>query len=281
MHVTNPKVVLITGTSSGIGQACACHLAERGYRVYGTSRNAPEPGPGQAPADPASGCLQMITMDVTSESSIQRGIDSIYAAEGRIDVVFNNAGWGIAGAVEDTSLAEAQAQFEVNFFGMLRVCRAVLPLFRQQRSGYIVNVSSIGGLIGMPFQALYSASKFAVEGLTESLRMEVKPYGIHVVLIEPGDFNTGFTSHRQEVALAAESDYRDRFRRCLSVMEHDETHGPSPQQVARLLERIITDPSPRLRCVVGPAFEQIAITAKKLLPYRLFEWVVMKYYRLA
>lgn len=278
--MSDPRVVLITGASSGIGQACAYRLAERGYRVYGTGRLAAESGTVLMPSDPAAGCLRMIAMDVTSESSVQRGVEAVYAAEGRLDVVVNNAGWGIAGAVEDTSLAEAQAQFEVNFFGVLRVCRAVLPLFRRQRSGYLVNISSIGGLIGIPFQALYSATKFAVEGLSESLRLEVKPYGIHVVLIEPGDFRTGFTARRQEVALAAASDYRERFRRCLAVMEQDEMGGASPARVARLLERIITNPSPRFRYTVGPAHEQLAIAAKKLLPYPLFEWVVAKYYRL-
>jgi NAD(P)-dependent dehydrogenase (short-subunit alcohol dehydrogenase family) len=278
--VSEPKVILITGASSGIGHACARHLSGHGYRVYGTSRRGPDPGTWQERSVAPPDGVRMMAMDVTSETSIERGIDSICEAEGRLDVVVNNAGWGLAGAVEDTTLAEAQQQFDVTFFGVLRICRAVLPLFREQRSGTIVNISSIGGLIGMPFQALYSASKFAVEGLSESLRAEVRPYGIRVVLIEPGDFCTDFTSRRQEVALAAASDYRERFRRCLSVMEHDETHGPSPDKVARLLERIIAHPSPRFRYAVGTALDRIAIPGKKLAPYGLFEWVVLKYYRL-
>jgi len=219
-------------------------------------------------------------MDVTSDESVERGIKLILAHEGRLDVVVNNAGYGLSGAVEDTGIEEARAQMETNFLGVTRVCHAVLPIMRQQGGGYLVNISSIGGLIGIPFQGLYSASKFAIEGFTEALHAEVRPYGIRVVLIEPGDFRTGFTANRRKThAAQGETIYRERFAKALGVMESDETHGATPEKVGYLLERIITTRSPRLRYMVGPVSEKIAVGLKKVMPSRLFEWAIMKYYK--
>lgn len=268
----NERVALITGASSGIGKACAERLARRGFRVYGTSRRASFPPAGEE---------GLIPMDVNDDVSVRTGVDFVLGREGRLDVLINNAGFGIAGAVEDTSVEEARAQFETNFFGVLRVCRAVLPTMRAQGSGYIVNISSIGGLIGLPFQGLYSAAKFAVEGLSEALSMEVRPFGIHVVLVEPGDMRTHFTANRRRVQAADENPaYREAMARAMAVVEHDELHGGSPEQVARLIERIVNSPSPRLRYAVGPATEKLAIVAKRVLPSRLFEWIMTKYYNL-
>jgi NADP-dependent 3-hydroxy acid dehydrogenase YdfG len=165
------RVVLITGASSGIGQACARHLARQGYQVFGTSRR---------PQGGADEPFEMIPMDVTDEDSVRQGVATVLARAGRLDVVVNNAGFGFGGAVEDTSIDEARELFETNLFGMLRVCRAVLPHLRERRAGTIVNVSSLAGLIGQPFVGMYCATKFATEGLTEALRMEVRPFGIHV-----------------------------------------------------------------------------------------------------
>ncbi len=275
MSTNTNRVVLITGASSGIGQACAKYLHERGYRVYGTSR--------RAAAEPAadSAGFTMLQMDVDSDESVANGIKLLLDREGRIDVVVNNAGNGIAGAVEDTSIEEAKAQMETNFFGSFRVCQAVLPSMRKQGSGYIVNISSAAGRISVPFQALYSASKFAIEGLTEALRMEVKPFGIRVAMIEPGDFNTGFTAGRRRNAASGQSSaYTEQFEAALGVMEADETGGPSPDKVGPLLERIINARSPRLRNTVGPFFEKIALGLKRFFPARVFEWGLTKYYKL-
>ena len=270
-----PKVVLITGASSGIGQACAQHLAGRGYRVYGTSRHAPEP------AVPAPG-VTLIPMDVGSEASAENAVQWILKQEGRLDVVVNNAGYGIAGAVEDTSIAEAQAQFDTNFFGLLRVCRAVLPILRQQGSGYLINISSMAGLVAIPFQGMYSASKFAVEGLTEALRHEMRPHGVRVVLVEPGDFRTGFTAQRQMVAAAAGSAHAERCRAAVEIMQRDEAAAAEPDAVAHLLERILAAPSPRLRYLVGPVAQKLGVAIlKKLLPQKAFEAIIARYYRSA
>lgn len=271
------RVVLITGASSGIGRACAQHLQARGYRVYGTSRRV-SASDGVA----RDGDVRMIAMDVTCEDSVAAAVALVMAREGRIDVVVNNAGYGIAGAVEDTSLAEARAQLDTNFFGVLRVCRAVLPILRGQGGGYLVNISSIGGLIAIPFQGLYSASKFAVEGMTESLRAELRPYGVKVVMIEPGDFHTGFTGQRQRVAAAAASVHDARYRAALGVMEADETAGATPDAIARLLERIINRRSPALRYLAGPFMQKLSVLVfKRLLPQRWFERLIAGYYRIA
>lgn len=266
------KTILITGASSGIGKACADYLQLAGYSVYRASRSL-KTGDG---ADSTNIC-----MDVDEDASVAQAVRQLIDKEGRIDVVVNCAGFGIAGSVEDTSVEEAKAQFETNFFGVLRVCQAVLPAMREQRSGLIINISSIAGLISVPFQGFYSASKFALEGLTEALRLEVSPFGIRVVLVEPGDFQTGFSANRRKVAHSENSTaYRDRLAKALSVSEKDESKGHQPIAIAQLIERIIRNPSPKLRYSIGPLFERLSPTLKNILPYKLTEWLTMKYFDL-
>lgn len=276
------KVILITGASSGIGKACCNHLFQRGYKVFGTSRY-PQSQMVEAPKNETirSGSLKMIQMDVDNDDSVNQAIDFILEKEVRLDVVVNNAGFGIAGSVEDTSIDEARSLFETNFWGVLRVCRAVLPIMREQQSGYIVNISSIVGQIGLPFQGLYCASKFAVEGMTEALRMEVRPFGIHVVLIEPADFHTQFSANRRKAVESQQNQaYAEQFNNAMGVTDYDEMHGSSPDKIAQLLEHIIGNPSPRLRYKVGAPSQRIAVTLKKIMPARLFERLVMKHYKL-
>jgi NAD(P)-dependent dehydrogenase (short-subunit alcohol dehydrogenase family) len=219
-------------------------------------------------------------MDVRDDASVAGGLARILSEAGRLDAVVNNAGVGTAGAVEDTSVDEAISLFQTNFLGVLRVCRAALPQFRAQGTGTIIVVSSIGGRIGLPFQGLYSASKFALEGLTEALRMEVKPWGIRVALIEPGDTRTEFTSHRRRAASSETNHaYRERFARALRQVERDEMGGASPVGVARLVLRVLRHPNPRLRYTVGNPFQRLAVHARGVLPSRLFEWGIIRYYR--
>lgn len=281
MTENTKTVVLITGASSGIGQASAQHLHQKGYQVYGTSRKIQRHTSRVSQPEGAAD-FPMLHMDVDSDQSVRQGVDYILKKEGRIDVVVNNAGFGIAGAVEDTRLDEAQALFETNPWGVLRVCRAILPIMRKQHSGYIVNISSIGGHIAIPFQGLYSAAKFALEGLTEALSMEVRPFGIQVVLIEPGDCKTQFTANRCRTKESQHNQaYAKQCNAAVAVMEHDEMHGISPHKVAQLLERIIRTPRPRLRYKVGAASQKIAVTLKKIIPGRLFERLLMMYYKIS
>ena len=171
-------VVLVTGTSSGFGRAISVALAAAGHRVYGTTRaSSAQSGPGVLP----------LALDVTRDDQVQAGVAQIMRDAGRIDALVNNAGIGIAGAVEDFTIEEVKQQFDTNFFGVHRMCRAVLPHMRKQGSGHIVNMSSLGGIVSLPFGSMYCASKFALEAYSEALRMEVRPFGIWVSLIEPGD----------------------------------------------------------------------------------------------
>jgi len=271
MRDEKPKAVLITGASSGIGQACARRLAQRGHQVFGTSRR-PQPD--------AEEPFEWIAMDVTDDESVREGVATVLARAGRLDVVVNNAGFGFVGAAEDTSIDEAREIFETNFFGVLRVCRAALPPMREQRSGTIVNISSLSGILAQPFQGMYSATKFALEGVSEAMRMELRPFGIRVVLIEPGDTRTAFTANRRRTADSqAASAYADNTQRALAVVEHDEQTGISPEAVARLLDRILRQRSPRLRYPVASTSQRFAAIARKLLPGGLFERAILRYYR--
>jgi NAD(P)-dependent dehydrogenase (short-subunit alcohol dehydrogenase family) len=268
----NQRVVLVTGASSGIGLACATLLAGRGFRVYGTLRRA---------ATGPVGNVTMLTADVTNDQSVDQVVAEVLDRERRLDIVVNNAGMGIAGPVENTSIEEAKSQLEVNFFGAFRVCRAALPVMRRQGSGYIVNIGSIGGLIAIPYQAMYSASKFALEGLSEALRMEVRPFGIRVVLIEPGDHKTALTANRRFSKTSGSTDpYGASFAAALERTAHDEQAGPGPEQIARLLYRIVNQRNPRLRYTIGPAPQRAAVWLKRLLPNGVLEYAMRTYYGL-
>jgi NAD(P)-dependent dehydrogenase (short-subunit alcohol dehydrogenase family) len=274
MERKEARVVLITGVSSGIGLACAKHLAARGFRVYGTSRR-----PIAGLAIPES--VNILITDVTLDDSVENAVAAVLAREGRLDIVVNNAGMALAGPVESTSVEEAKKQFEVNFFGVLRVCRAVLPPMRARRSGYIVNIGSIGGVLAIPYQSMYSASKFALEGLSEALRIEVRPFNIRVVLIEPGDHKTALTENRRVMEPAGSTDvYRVPFAAALIKMAQDEQNGPGPQQIARLLEKVVNRRNPRLRYTVGPLPQRLAVWLKRLTPNALTEYIRRTYYGL-
>jgi len=271
MNRSEGKIVLITGARSGIGRACADALVAQGHHVYGTSRTPPSETQG----------FTILPMNVNDADSVEAGVQLVLEETGRLDVVVNNAGFGYGGSVEDTSVAEAQALFETNFFGPMRVCQAVLPTMRKQGSGLIVNVSSIGGLMGLPYQGLYSASKFALEGLTASLRMEVQRFGINVVLLEPGDIHTPFTANRQHTAASQTSPvYQADYAMTLSRIESDERNGASAEIVGAALARIVDLRAPRPRYLVGPFYEKLAVMASRLLPGRLFEKLLMSNYGL-
>jgi NAD(P)-dependent dehydrogenase (short-subunit alcohol dehydrogenase family) len=271
-------VVLFTGASRGIGAACARRLAQRGHRVFGTSRRA-EP-PRSSPTAVGQGSLEMLRMDVDDEPSVREGVRFILETAGRLDVAVNNAGFGIVGSVEDTTVEEARAQFETNLLGAWRVCRATLPPMREQGGGLIVNIGSIGGLAGIPFQAAYSVSKFGLEGLTESLRLEVRPFGIHVVIIEPGNIDTDATARSPYTKMRTDA-YGDRLERARQAMIRGERRGAKPETVAHLLERVMGTARPRVRYTVGPVEERAAASIKRVLPSRLVERLLLPAYGLS
>jgi NAD(P)-dependent dehydrogenase (short-subunit alcohol dehydrogenase family) len=271
--MADQQVVVVTGASSGIGEACARFLSQRGHRVYGFSRRAAGTG------NTGDHGVIHLSMDITGDLSVKQAVGLVLQREGRIDIVVNSAGIGIAGAIEETSIEEARTQLEVNFFGVLRVCREVLPAMRARGAGYIINIGSIGGLIAIPYQGVYSASKFALEGLSESLRMEVKNFGIRVVVVEPGDHKTSFTENRRLTdESSGNSPYRDRFQRAVARMAADEQSNPGPERIARLVYKIITTANPRLRYTIGPGSQRAAVLLKRIAPYSLVEKAMTSYY---
>ncbi len=199
------------------------------------------------------------------------------AAEGRIDVLVNNAGNGICGSIEDTTVDEARRQFDTNFFGVLRMCRAVLPVMRAQRDGIIVNIGSVAGHIAIPYQSMYSASKFALEALTEALRIETKPFGIRAVIIDPGDTRSGFTASRQWVQAAAGSPYEEKCSRAIEAMAKSERNAPEPAAVVKAICRVVAKRRTPVRIIVGWDYK-LVVLAKRLLPARLVEFVVGRLY---
>lgn len=264
------RVILITGVSSGFGRAAALALLNAGCRVYGLSRSLPE----EALRKRLAGHF---SVDLCEETAVKAAVRELIRQAGRLDAVINNAGGGIGGALEETDDEAMHRLFEVNFHGMCRVCRAVLPYMRRQRSGRIINVSSLGGRIGLPFQGAYSASKYAVEGYTEALYHEVRPFGIRVSLIEPGDFKTGFTAHRKHLT-KENSPYARAGARALSRIEKDEQNGSDPEVFARTILKILKSPRPALRYRCGSRFQKLLTGLRPVMGERLFLLLLGKYY---
>ncbi|MGN6792795.1 MAG: SDR family NAD(P)-dependent oxidoreductase [Streptosporangiaceae bacterium] len=255
------RSVLVTGASAGIGQAIADRLHAAGWAVTGASRRGT-----------ASAGWTGLVMDVDDDESVRSGVAAILQATGGIDALVAAAGWGLAGAVESSSVEEAKAQLETNFWGCVRVVQQVLPPMREQGGGRIVLVSSIGGAIGIPFQAFYSASKFALEGFGESLAYEVAPFGIGVTLLQPGNVKTDFTDSRR-TATAARDDtvYGQAAAKAISRMERDERNGVPAADAASVVEKVLAARRPPRRVSVGRAGERAGLYAKRLLPFRAFE----------
>ncbi|MFZ5353424.1 MAG: SDR family oxidoreductase [Bacillota bacterium] len=265
------EVVFITGASSGIGKAIAEYLAKEGYRVYGTTRNLEK-----LTEKPMEG-IEMVQLDVCNDESIKQAVDYVYQKEGRIDILINNAGFILAGSIEDTTHEEAFMQFDTNFFGMHRVCRHVIPLMREKKNGLIINTSSVAGIFSIAYQSMYSASKYAVEAFTEALRMELAPFGVKVSMVEPGDTKTNFTSNRVRAKASADSVYKDIFNKSVSKMEKDEMNGPAPTAVVKAVAKIISSSNPPVRIVAGFTYK-VLVFLKRILPSRAVLYILSKMY---
>ena len=247
------RVCVLTGGSSGIGKATALLLAKQGFTVYELSRNGVD-----------TDGIRHITADVTEPDQVRAAIAKVLEAEGQIDLLVNNAGFGISGAVEYTDPKEAFSQLNVNFFGTLHCIQAVLPAMRAQKSGHIVNISSVAAPIAIPFQAFYSATKSATNSLTLALRNEVKPFGVKACAILPGDVKTGFTAARKKSCAGAEI-YGEAIDRAVAVMEHDEENGMPPELVAQAVLRAANAKNPKAYYTVGLQY-QVFVLLAKLLP---------------
>ena len=257
--MTVTPIALVTGASSGVGRATALALAGGGHRVFGTSRSPSSEG----------GPVEMLRLDVRYDASVAACVAAVTGAAGRLDVLVNNAGYEQAGALEELSLEEARAQFETNFFGVVRMVKAALPIMRGQRSGRIVNVSSLAGLTPIPFMGMYSASKFALDGYTEALRLEVAPFGILVSQVEPGFLRTAMMQNRKAPERTIAEYDRWRERAFAAIRDYEEK-GPGAELVADAILRSVTSRRPRLRYLVGGQ-ARFVTTLRRFAPEAAFE----------
>lgn len=261
-----PKTILITGASSGIGLASATLLAQRGHLVFGTSRH-----PERTQVDG----FELLPLDVRLDESVSACVHTVMQRVERLDVLVNNAGHGMVGFLEETMIDDARAIFETNFFGAARMVNAVLPHMRERRSGHIINIGSIAGLIGVPSEGMYSATKFALEGYTETLRREVKRFNIRVSLVEPGDYNTPIVLQPASTVI---DDYRWMHPRVLETRALLMRVAPEPSEVARTITRVVDGKSSRLRYLVGR--EKWDVLWKRILPAGVFEWFARRTFKL-
>jgi NAD(P)-dependent dehydrogenase (short-subunit alcohol dehydrogenase family) len=266
---TFKKVVLVTGGSSGIGKAICSRLTATGHAVYGTSRKITR-------SVMVDG-IQLIGMDVTDDSRVKQGVEEVIRKEGRIDVLINNAGLGIQGPIEDTGIEMARAIFDTNVLGAHRVIRAVLPHMRDRKAGLIINISSIAANFGLPYRGFYSASKAALERYSEALATEVDRFGIKVVTVQPGEFNTNIASSRLRPASIGEA-YRTSYDRAMELLGGSMATSRDPDELARTIATIIASPSPASVYRVAEGKQKLSVFLKKLLPGRMFERMVRKHY---
>ena len=263
-------VVLVTGVSSGFGLETARQLSREGHTVYGTVRREVEPLSG----------VRYLKVDVRDRQAVENAVQQVVEKEGRIDVLVNNAGMGIGGPVEFATDEEIREQMDANFMGLVHFVTAVLPYMRRQSEGKIIALSSIGGVMGLPFQGFYSASKFAIEGYCEALRLEVQQFNIQVVVVRPGDFSTGFTASRKKTDNSEAMAVYTTYAESMGKVEHDETGGLKPKVLACKISRIIRKKHPRHGYVVASLEQRLSVLLKRILPARWFAKILGSYYKL-
>jgi len=265
------KVVLITGGSSGIGKSVGEFLTQKGFIVYGTSRN---------PSTIKKHPFKLLALDVNNTETISKAVTKIIKNEGKLDILINNAGMGITGPIEETPTDAMRKVFDTNFFGAIDVIKAVLPQMRKQKSGLIINVTSIAGYMGLPFRGIYSATKGALEITTEAIRMEVKSFGIEVTNVAPGDFATNIASGRYHTPVFENSPYKKIYQENLDLMDAHVSKGSNPIEMAKAIYKIINTKKPKVHYRVGDFMQKFSIVLKKILPDTIYEKLLMNHYKL-
>jgi short-subunit dehydrogenase len=265
------KVVLITGASSGIGKSIAEFLHYKGFVVYGTSRN---------PDNIRNSAFPLLELDVRNTDSIQNAVKKVIELSGTIDILINNAGVGITGPIEEIPSQEIKNNFETNFFGPIEVMKAVLPQMRAQKSGLIINITSIAGYMGLPYRGIYSASKGALELITESLNMEVKPFGINITNVAPGDYATNIAAGRFHAPVIKGSDYEKSYGATLKMMNDQVDSGNNPIEMAEAILEIINSTNLKIHYKVGSFIQKFSIVLKRILSDKVFEKILMNHYKL-
>ena len=273
--VSNSKVAVVTGSSSGIGLETALVLAENGFKTYATMRNVSKASNILDRAQRKNLPIEVLELDVNSDKSVRQAVEKIVKAEGRIDVLVNNAGYALVGAVEEVSADEVKDQYETNVLGVFRTIREVLPTMRKQRSGTIINISSVAGLIGFVGMGAYVSTKFAIEGLTQSLRMELAPFGIRALVIEPGVIRTNIlnSSPIAKKAQSKDSAYKEMMRRFNEALESMLKNASEPIVVANQVLRAATDIPPKMRYPAGPDAEMLLAAREQKTDEELEEFV--------
>ena len=261
------KIILVTGGSSGIGQAIAARLAGDGHVVYATSRK-------KTPSSHLP--FTLLQMDVTDHASVQSAVDSVVAEQGRLDVLINNAGLGMAGPLESTTDKEARIIFDTNVFGVLNTCRVASRHLRATK-GMIINITSIGGAFGLPYRGIYCSSKFAVEGISEALSMELGPHGVRVVIVQPGDFKTNINSNRLNASEIDHSIY-PHFQSVLNQVNAEVSSAQDTAVIGKAVSRIVAMQNPKLRYRVATPMQRLSLLLNSILPGRMFERILSKHY---
>lgn len=270
------QVAFISGASSGIGQAVGHALINNNYTVYGTTRRHIT---GYETLQSSPLPFYLITMDVNDETSIDEAIALVMEKEGQIDLFVSCAGYALSGAIEETSVQEAKDQFNTNFFGALATLKRVIPVMRSQQQGRIIVISSVAGYIPLPFQSMYSASKYALEAMTESLIMEIAPFNIKVSLIDPGDLKTGFTESRRyaKESQNQNSPYRSICNKAVGEMIKSEQSAPGPGQVVKVVLKHISRKNPPIRTTVGFSYKFVYLL-KRAIPGKWIHFILSKLY---
>lgn len=265
------KVVLITGGSSGIGKSIGEYLTLKGFTVFGTSRN---------PEHYSDAKFELVKLDVADFDSIQKAVKRIIEKTGRLDVLINNAGAGITGAVEEIPMEEIKRNFETNFFGPINVIKTVLPQMRKQHSGLIINITSIAGYMGLPYRGIYSTSKGALELLTEAMRMELKDFNIQMTNVAPGDFATNIAAGRYHAPVLENSPYKVPYGNTLNLMDAHVDAGKDPLLMAKAIHKIILTEKPKVHYKVGEFMQKFSIVLKRILPDKVYEKMLQNHYKL-
>lgn len=268
------RVIVVTGASSGIGNACATFLAKKGAKVYGTCRSP------SSYSKKADEFFELLQMDVEDDESVAKTAEEILIKERDIDAIVCCAGASSAASVEESSLDEARKMLEVNYLGSLRVIKAFLPRMREMASGRIILTGALEGRMGAPFQAYYAASKFALEGLAESLRLEVRDFGIEVCILTPSSFRTAFGQHRSLASASETSPYRRRMNTVIDALAVDEAEGASPLIAAKAVYKALSSRHLPHRISVGGGGQSVLAMVKPFIPYRLFERMRRNHFRL-
>lgn len=264
------KILLITGASSGLGETIGNYLHQKGFIIYGTSRNI----------ELQKKQFRTLNMDVTSDESVQLGVEKIIEQHGRIDVLINNAGLGIAGPVETLNFSDIQRVLDTNVSGVIRTIQKVLPYMRAQHSGTIINISSIGSETGLPYRGLYSASKAAVDRITEALRIEIAPFGLQACIVQPGGVKTDINRNRIKIDLPVDSVYKTSFDITYALINESVEKGLDPEAFGRLIEKIIETEKIKRCYRLGKATEKLSVVLKRLLPSSVFEGMIKKHYKM-